>query len=106
MESHIEAPRHLEQIAELERVLQAIGVTLYEHHYHYLIFGSFELVVGKPHRRMKIVWDGKESCLTVERSKFPNQGAHPEWKHEQLLRISSDAVVETIEQVVRAEFAL
>ena len=105
MEARVEPRSHLERVAELERTLK--GVTLFEHHYYLLVFGSFELEFGKPHRRLRIVWDGRERFLTVQRSNFPNQSSHPEWKNEQLIRVPAEMdVFETIENVVRAEFAL
>jgi hypothetical protein len=47
----------------LADVLRKSGIAILEHAYYALAFGSFVLVVGRPRRRLKFNWDGKEFFL-------------------------------------------
>ena len=71
---------HTELLNNLARSCQEIGVTLYEHSYNYQAFGSWYVVVGKPHHRMRFSWDGKESHLGIGEAKFSNSSSPAEWE--------------------------
>jgi len=71
---------HTELLNNLASSCQEIGVTLYEHSYSYQAFGSWYVVVGKPHHRMRFSWDGKESYLGIGEAKFSNSSSPAEWE--------------------------
>lgn len=71
---------HTELLNNLANECLEMGVTLYEHSYNYQAFGSWYLVVGKPHHRMRFSWDGKESYLGIVEAEFSYSGDVPEWK--------------------------
>lgn len=62
--------------------LSGKGVGLYEHHFDAQDFGSFYVVVGLPHDRLKFVWDGRDEVLTVSVGKRPNASGPMAWVHE------------------------
>lgn len=71
---------HTELLDKLANKCKEIGVTLYEHSYNYQVFGSWYVVVGTPHHRMRFSWDGKESYLGIGVAEFCNSNSPPEWK--------------------------
>ena len=71
---------HTELLNNFVNECQEIGVTLYEHSYNYQAFGSWYVVVGMPHHRMRFSWDGKESYLGIGEAKFGNSNSIPEWQ--------------------------
>ena len=71
---------HTELLDDFANSCQQVGVTLYEHSYHYQAFGSWYVVVGKPHHRMRFSWDGKESYLGISEAEFCNSNSVPEWR--------------------------
>jgi hypothetical protein len=50
-------------VAELSGRLVARDIAVYEFTYSYLSFGSWTLVVGSRHRRLRFRFDGKEEHL-------------------------------------------
>jgi len=71
---------HTELVNNLTSECEALGLTLYEHEYHHQVFGSWLLVIGKPHDRLQFSWDGKESYLGVAYSSFNNGNSNPNWE--------------------------
>ena len=71
---------HIELLQDLLHQCSDIGLRLYEHHYNYLAFGSWSLVIGTAKHRMRFVWDGKESYLSIAFSSFNNQNSLPVWE--------------------------
>ncbi len=71
---------HTELLNKLATQLEIIGLTLYEHAYYYQVFGSWHVIVGKPHDRMRFSWDGKESYLGVTQAQFSNSNSIPVWE--------------------------
>ncbi len=71
---------HTELLNKLVNECTAIGVTLYEHSYKHQAFGSWYLVLGKPHHRMRFSWDGKESYLGIGEAAFGNSNSSPDWE--------------------------
>ena len=69
-----------ELLSNLENECDTLGITLYEHSYSYQAFGSWYVVVGKPHHRTRFSWDGKESYLGIAESEFTNSSSSPEWQ--------------------------
>lgn len=69
-----------ELLSNLESECDTLGITLYEHSYSHLAFGSWSIVAGKPHHRMLFSWDGKGSYLGIGESEFTNSSSSPEWR--------------------------
>ena len=98
---------HLSSILDLSKKLQTVNIALFEHDYDMLCFGSFQLILGQSHRRLKFIWDGKEFSLGVSVSEYGSMGAVPDWKPLKDLRFEHGArLMETIESIVREEFNL
>ena len=71
---------HFALINGLSEFCVRSGLSIYEHQYCYLSFGSWILVVGRSHKRLRFSWDGKEGLLTIEHSNFESQSCPPSWK--------------------------
>jgi hypothetical protein len=69
-----------ELLTSLESECDRQGTTLYEHSYSHQAFGSWSVIVGKPHHRMRFSWDGKESYLGIAESEFSNSSSSPDWQ--------------------------
>jgi hypothetical protein len=73
---------HTELLNSLNTQCNSIGLTLYEHNYNYMHFGSWSLVVGTSKNRMQFSWDGKESYLGISVSSFQNSNSAPCWESD------------------------
>ena len=67
-------------LADLAKALLEHDLAVYENQYNYFAFGSWTLIVGTSHRRLRFEFDGKEDWLEVLESEFQNQGSQPQWK--------------------------
>jgi len=73
---------HFESLTRILKDLAEERIELFEHKYHPQAFGSFELVLGRSHERLKFTWDGRDSILSVSFAKFPNKNATVAWTHD------------------------
>ena len=80
--------QHLAAILSLAEHLASHSFAVFEHVYHYLQFGSWVLVIGNRHRRVQLVWDGKESLLRCSVSRLSGSSATPDWQSTDCLQIS------------------
>ncbi len=71
---------HIRLVNEIADFCESRDLTIFEHQYNYMVFGSWFLVIGKRKQRMKFSWDGKESYLGVEVSQFENSNSVAEWQ--------------------------
>jgi hypothetical protein len=69
-----------EALAGLAKSLAGNELAIYEASFDYLCFGSWSLVVGTSHRRLRFAFDGKEGWLEVFESEFQNQGSQSQWR--------------------------
>ena len=74
--------QHMRLVNELAEYCEKCDLTIFEHDYDYMAFGSWVLVIGKSKHRMKFSWDGKESYLGVGISKFQNSNSTANWEPE------------------------
>lgn len=74
------AIRHFESVLLLARNLASEGVSIYEHKFDPLFFGSWYLIAGTRHRRVKFFWDGRDECFTVEQASFSDGGSRGDWQ--------------------------
>ena len=65
---------------ELAAFCERRGLTFFAHDYDYMVFGSWSLIIGNSHRRIRFSWDGRESCLDVSASEFTNSNSVPSWE--------------------------
>ena len=70
---------HLGLMLALAERLGGDGIAIYEHRYHLLAFGSWEVVVGTRHRRRRFVWDGRTAVLTLHESTFQDSTSAADW---------------------------
>lgn len=76
----LSAVEHLEQVAALAERLSRYGLTVFYHQYDDTAFGNFVLEIGRPHHRLRFVWDGRDSALVTSESGFQNQTSPASWK--------------------------
>jgi hypothetical protein len=81
---------HFRQLHLLSGHMDLAGLTLYEHHYRYLGFGSFTIELGQPHKRLQYKWDGKERFLVCSTATLSGQGENPQWKEFSTLELPAD----------------
>ena len=60
--------RHFQQVAELARRLKTLPAQVEEHSYSYSSFGSWVTVVRCKGVRLRVVFDGRESDYSIQRS--------------------------------------
>jgi hypothetical protein len=98
---------HLRRVVSFAECLGPHSMAVFEHHYHYLSFGSWILVAGNRHRRAQLTWDGKEFLLSCQVSDFQGSSAPASWRlfesknpkgadHDEISRTSEDLVVRAI----------
>ncbi|MFQ5850878.1 MAG: hypothetical protein ACE5JU_09855 [Candidatus Binatia bacterium] len=103
------AYRHIEHLEGLAEALRKDGIAVLEHSYHALAFGSFVLVVGRPMKRLKFSWDGKEFFLDVFYAEGDSSAVIPKWEHRENKRlgaIDNDELFRMIEDMSRREFSV
>lgn len=71
---------HLRAVAQVLEDLTACH-EFFEHQYHAEAFGSWVLVAGKPKRRYRFTWDGKDAFLSVAVAQFFDSQTPAQW-HE------------------------
>jgi hypothetical protein len=81
--------RHLEAVATLAQRLHQRAIAVLEYRYDFLAFGSWRLVAGSRHRRIRLTWDGKESLLSSSTSAFQGSGSSPAWRGGESLHLES-----------------
>ena len=72
----------LNAVAELATRLAVDRIAVYKLRYDYPAFGSWELVAGRRHSRVRIVWDGKGAALNVYAAHIRNAADEPNWQLE------------------------
>lgn len=86
------ALKHLTQVLELQSDLAAMsGAAVLEHNYLLLCMGSFGLVVGRSHNRLRFDWDGREFFLNVQQCTLQSQSSVPSWQQLDNSRIAPPA---------------
>jgi hypothetical protein len=102
------ALRHIERVKRLAEGLHEDGIGVLEHSYYALAFGSFVLVVGRPRKRLKFSWDGKEFFLDVLYAEGDSSAVISTWAHRenrQLGAVDQDELFGIIEEMAKREFS-
>jgi len=90
------AASHLKWLNDLQSRLSSVGVAVLEHKYLLLIMGSFSLVVGNAHRRIKYEWDGREFFLNIQECTCQSQSSPQVWHQIKNVRVAPPEKVETL----------
>jgi hypothetical protein len=70
----------LQALGGLAGRLEGHDIAVYDVAYSYLSFGSWSLVAGSRHRRLKFDFDGKENHLSVAESDFSDSQSRADWQ--------------------------
>ena len=70
---------HFTEIGHLLEDMAPLGIGLYQHEYDALAFGSFVVVLGTDHQRVRFSWDGKESVLAIAMADVQNTSSTCNW---------------------------
>lgn len=81
--------QHITRLSDLAEALRKDGNPILEHAYHALTFGSLVLVVGRPTRRLKFAWDGKDFFLDVSYAEGDSSTVVPRWEHREHVRLGA-----------------
>jgi hypothetical protein len=84
---------HVAQLATLLEDLAAYGIGLYEHRFDALVFGSFQVTLGRSHQRVRFTWEGREATLVVEYQTLKSQEDNAAWVHDAYIRVPNHADV-------------
>ncbi len=84
----------LSALASLASRLLAKRIAIYRVEYDYSHFGSWTLVAGSRHKRVKLDWDGKESYLAVSTALFSDAQSPPAWKSTPGHQFAPDASID------------
>ena len=99
--------KHLHELLKLLNKAEADSITLFDHQYSMLSFGSFVVIVGRPKNRLKFTWDGRDHFLEVGRSAFDNQNSPPQWKQLKSIHLTNtDDVLGSIYSIICEEFKI
>ena len=74
-------------------MLATEGIEMESHQYDGIAFGNFALVLAKGHTKVRFLWDGKESVLTVEYQRIQNKAITGNWEHDAFISVTSAAAV-------------
>jgi hypothetical protein len=58
--------------------------------------GSWWIVAGSRHQRVRITWDGREFELSCEYSRFMGSSAAPQWQEVEICRIEGEGEKERV----------
>jgi hypothetical protein len=84
---------------DVARFLMANGLVLYHCEYRFS-FGSWQVEAGTPHRRLRIVRDGKERTLTCASARVNNAGSIPQWHQEEPVSLDRVSTARQIQDLL------
>jgi hypothetical protein len=88
-----------------------LGFAIYESQYHYMVFGSWTLIAGVRHRRLRFIYDGKEHNLSVAIAKFPDSQSASTWQTlpspslTDVAGVNPSKIFEKVVQIVREQLS-
>ena len=80
--------RHLQSLQTVLRAVESEGIEMESHQYDALAFGSFVLVLAKGHKKVRFLWDGKESVLEVQYQEVRNRAVAGNWIHDAFIKVT------------------
>ena len=81
--------QHLQSLLELLQTLGSESIEMESHQYDGGACGNFVLVLAKGHAKVRFLWDGKESILTVECQKVQSKAVTGDWEHDAFISVPS-----------------
>ena len=84
---------HFAQLAALLDDLASDEIGLYEHRYDALMFGSFQLTLGRAHERGRYTWEARDATLGVEFQTLNSQQDNVAWVHDAFISLPNHADV-------------
>ena len=96
------AIKHFKAIVDIGERIKEIDVSIYEHHYYPIVFGSWTLIVGKRKERTKFDWDGRDGYLQYSEASFPDSSysnSNVEWTHIKNEGVNYDDPVSVYERI-------
>ena len=98
---------HIDEVRDLVHYLERQNIALFEHDYLMHVFGSFSLVIGTQHDRLKFSWDGREFFLDTSRGSFQSLGGDGVWNHLSNKRLANGVgLFEELRTQANATFAM
>ena len=85
--------QHFQRLLALLQILGSEGIEMESHQYDGIAFGNFALVLAKGHTKVRFLWHGKESVLTVEYQKMQNKVVTGSWEHDIFISVPSTEAV-------------
>jgi hypothetical protein len=76
------AARFLRELSRLADHLAARDIVVGSLRAEYSAFGSWQLEAEKHHEAVRVTWDGRDGCLTIEGSPMRDNSAPNKWKQE------------------------
>jgi hypothetical protein len=97
--------RHFDQMAAFASALKALPAQMTRHLYEYEAFGSWECVLRFHDETLRVVHDGRDSVIVVQKSS-EKSGPHRQnsWKSiESPIHVQSDSPLPTQEVIARIQ---
>ncbi len=94
--------KHFDSVVSLTSRLAEHNLTIFNHSFNYLCFGSWEIIVGSGHKERKFSWDGRDFLLEVSDRIKTNMTQGGEWKvvyQKPLGNIKDEELFETVFQL-------
>ncbi|MDH3316118.1 MAG: hypothetical protein OER43_10170 [Gammaproteobacteria bacterium] len=90
------AATHLNWLLKLQQQLSGASAAVLQHEYLLLLMGSFTLVIGTAHQRLKFEWDGRDFFLDIAQCTCQSQSSPQQWSHVQNMRIAPPEQVQSV----------
>jgi hypothetical protein len=101
------AAKFIRNLSELAERLAERDIVVCSLHAEYSHFGSWQLIARKHHEAVRFLWDGRDSCLTVEYSPMRDSSGPNDWREEMVKgfdRVSGDDPLRFVETYLTTKF--
>ncbi len=95
--------QNIEMMADLTSCLKTVNVKMREYSYHPELFGSWWFTFTRYGERYRLIFDGKESCLRLEKNK--NALFKSDWqelRENSLPDKRSDTIIDAVLSIIKA----
>ncbi len=94
---------YLRDLASLAERLARRKVSIYEHRFTYMAFGSWEIVAGRREKMLRFTYDGKDSYLSYCDSSVKPQ-SHLDLQHKRFATHKGEDPFAFVGEVLEKEF--
>lgn len=92
---------HLEMIEWFAEKLIGINLAIYYHEYDQLCFGSWEIILGTRHNRMRIIYDGRDNNYSMHYCKVSDSGTIENWnEYKNIIGTDENTAIEIILETI------